>query len=107
MTSALRGGEPPETAFPDTSAVEARTRRIGRALFRRVQQYRPSPVEAAGDRAMALLAEDTRFRARLLRFIDALAGLDGDRTGTRVRRLLHEYLDADFRQVPLWLRALI
>ena len=58
-------------------------------------------------RAMALLADDPRFRARLLRFIDALAGLDGDRTGTRVRRLLHEYLDADFPHVPIWLRALI
>ena len=92
---------------PHPARIEARTQELGRALFARVQRYRPSFVEAAGDRAMHVLAGDTRFRARLLRFIDALAGLDGDRSGSRIRRLLHEYLDADFRHLPLWLRLLI
>ncbi|MGE0539977.1 MAG: proline dehydrogenase family protein [Dehalococcoidia bacterium] len=87
--------------------IETRTQQIGRALYRRVQRYYPSFVEAAGDRAMQVLADDTRFRARLLRFIDALAGLDGDRTGRRIRRLLHEYLDAEFSGLPVWLRLLI
>src|SRR5215208_2052848 len=100
-----RGAPRPTRVAPDT--VEARTQALGRALFRRVRAYRSSLVEAVGDRSMQLLAGDPRFRARLLRFIDALAGLDGDRTGVRVRRLLHEYLDADFRRVPLWLRLAI
>src|SRR5215203_2655872 len=89
------------------SSVEQRTQQIGRRLYRRVRRYRPSAVEAAGDRAMQVLSEDTRFRARLLRFIDALAGLDGDESGVRVRRLLHEYLDADFRRLPRWLKLLL
>ncbi|MCL6646560.1 MAG: ACT domain-containing protein [Dehalococcoidia bacterium] len=98
---------PADRSPSDEAIVEARTQRLGRELFRRAERYQPSPAEALGDRAMALLAEDPRFRARLLRFIDALAGLDGDRTGQRVRRLLHEYLDAEFPRVPPWLRALI
>ena len=95
------------TAAWSADVVEARTQQIGRGLFRRMERYRPSLAEAAGDRAMELLARDTRFRAHLLRFIDALAGLERDRSGVRVRRLLHEYLDADFPGLPIWLRALI
>jgi RHH-type proline utilization regulon transcriptional repressor/proline dehydrogenase/delta 1-pyrroline-5-carboxylate dehydrogenase len=94
----------------DPAAVEVRTQAIGRALFARVRRYRPTALEALGDRAMALLARDDRFRARLLRFIDALASLEDDRGGRHVRRLLHEYLgggDAEFPGLPAWLRALV
>jgi RHH-type proline utilization regulon transcriptional repressor/proline dehydrogenase/delta 1-pyrroline-5-carboxylate dehydrogenase len=105
--ASVAGPQAPDSTRTEPDAIEARTQYLGRALFRLTERYHPSPLEAVGDQAMALLADDPRFRARLLRFIDALAGLDGDRTGTRVRRLLHEYLDADFRHVPLWLRALI
>jgi len=57
--------------------------------------------------APLLLAGAPRFRAHLLRFIDALAGLDGDRTGVRIQRLLHEYLDTSFPHLPAWLQALV
>jgi RHH-type proline utilization regulon transcriptional repressor/proline dehydrogenase/delta 1-pyrroline-5-carboxylate dehydrogenase len=103
----ITGDAEEETRSLGAVDVEARTQQLGRTLFERTRRYRPSPVEAAGDRAMALLSDDPRFRARLLRFIDALAGLDGDRSGRRVRRLLQEYLDADFRRLPMWLRLLL
>lgn len=64
-------------------------------------------MEVAGDHAMLLLARSPRFRSHLLRFVDALAGLEGDRDGRHLRRLLHEYLDGRFPNLPPWLQALL
>ena len=91
----------------DFRAVEQRTQQIGRVLLGGMQRYRPSLAESAGDRAMLLLATDARFRAHLLRFVDALSGLSGDRRGERLRRLLQEYLAGDFPQLPPFPRALV
>jgi RHH-type proline utilization regulon transcriptional repressor/proline dehydrogenase/delta 1-pyrroline-5-carboxylate dehydrogenase len=84
-------------------SLEERTQAIGRVLAERVRHYRPTPVEAAGDQAMVLLASAPRFRSHLLRFVDALAGLDGDRSGRRTAQLMREYLDGDFLSLPSWL----
>ncbi len=88
-------------------ALEARTQEIGRALADRVRRYRPTPVEAAGDQAMVFLSSTPRFRSHLLRFVDALAGLDGDRSGRRTAQLLREYLGGDFPNLPSGLAPLL
>jgi RHH-type proline utilization regulon transcriptional repressor/proline dehydrogenase/delta 1-pyrroline-5-carboxylate dehydrogenase len=65
-----------------------------------VKRYRPGLFEVAGDQAMVFLSATPRFRSHLLRFVDALAGLDGDRTGRRTAQLLREYLGGDFPNLP-------
>jgi RHH-type proline utilization regulon transcriptional repressor/proline dehydrogenase/delta 1-pyrroline-5-carboxylate dehydrogenase len=90
----------------ETGSIEARTQAIGRELYARMARYRPAPAEKAGDAAMLLLAEAPRFRARLLRFVDALASLQGPASDRHVQDLLREYLAADFPQLPAAVRAL-
>src|SRR6478672_8815400 len=95
-----------EAASPH-DPIEARTQAIGRDLAARIRAYRPAPADAAGDKAMVLLAATPAFRSHLLRFIDALAGLDGDRSGRRTAGLLREYLAGDFPNLPATLAPLV
>ena len=69
-----------ETA--EASAIERRTREIGRALFAEVGRG-PSPLDRGwwDDRMMALTMGDPRVKVQLFRFIDALPALDRRRVG--------------------------
>jgi RHH-type proline utilization regulon transcriptional repressor/proline dehydrogenase/delta 1-pyrroline-5-carboxylate dehydrogenase len=49
---------------------------------------------------MVMLATRPHVRSRLLRFVDALAGLEADRSGAETARLLREYLSGDFSELP-------
>ena len=80
--------------------VEARTRELGESLHGQMQAHRPSVGERLQDRLMLLLMEDQTLRTRLLRFVDVLAALDGDRSGRRTAALFREYFGADFRHLP-------
>jgi RHH-type transcriptional regulator, proline utilization regulon repressor / proline dehydrogenase / delta 1-pyrroline-5-carboxylate dehydrogenase len=82
------------------SSAEELTQSLGRSIATRVDAYHPSIAELAGDRAMVLLATRPHLRSHLLRFIDALAGLGGDRRGSETARLLREYLGGDFAELP-------
>jgi RHH-type transcriptional regulator, proline utilization regulon repressor / proline dehydrogenase / delta 1-pyrroline-5-carboxylate dehydrogenase len=82
------------------TVVEELTQSLGRSLIAKVDAYRPSIGELAGDRAMVMLATRPHLRSHLLRFVDALAGLGGDWRGTETARLLREYLGGDFAELP-------
>src|SRR3954467_2245573 len=84
------------------SAIERRTREIGRALFAEVGRG-PSTRDRAwwDDRFMALTMGDPRVKVQLFRFIDALPSLTADES---VVRHLREYLEQAGAAVPWFLR---
>jgi hypothetical protein len=100
MASQGEGPSGSATTSRHEGPLESLTQRIGRELVARVNQYQSSPLEAAGDQAMVMLATRPHVRSRLLRFVDALAGLEADRSGAETARLLREYLSGDFSELP-------
>src|SRR5438445_13546641 len=95
-TTAIRG----ETA--GASAIELRTREIGRALFAEVGRG-PSPRDRAwwDDRLMDLTMGDPGVKVQLFRFIDALPSLTADES---VGRHLREHLEQAGAAVPRFMR---
>ena len=85
-----------------SSALERRTREIGRELFDRIGRG-PGVLERAwwDDRVTNLTLNDPAVRVQLFRFIDAMPAL---RTAEDVRRHLHEYLGEAGDRVPWWLK---
>jgi RHH-type transcriptional regulator, proline utilization regulon repressor / proline dehydrogenase / delta 1-pyrroline-5-carboxylate dehydrogenase len=88
-------------------AIEARTQAVGRQLLADAEDYRPGPAERIEDWLLTYAVADERFRARLLRFIDVLGSLDFPGSDAEVVRLLREYFDDDFPEVPRGLRWLL
>lgn len=87
------------------SALERRTREIGRELFERVGRG-PAPWDRAwwDDRLMELTLGDPQVKVQLFRFIDAMPAL---RTTEAVRGHLEEYLGEAWDHVPWWLRLAV
>ena len=84
---------------------EARTRGRGRALYDRVRSYRRSWVARIQDALMLTLMEDPEARARVLRLVDALAGLPRAHFISRAAGLVREYTGDGMGGLPLALRA--
>lgn len=87
------------------SALERRTREIGRELFDRIGRG-PAIWDRAwwDDRLMDLTLGDPQVKVQLFRFIDAMPAL---RTSEAVRRHLDEYLSEAWDHVPWWLRLAV
>ncbi len=96
---------PPTLAGPSASAVERRTREIGRALFDDVGRG-ASPLDRSwwDDRLMSLTMDDPEVKVQLFRFIDVLPVLD--RPEAIVDHLV-DYLAQAGARVPLWLRTAV
>ena len=85
--------------------VESRTRELGRTLYDRVRSYRRSWVERIQDALMLSLMGDPQARARVLRLVDALAGLPPVHYRSRAAGLVREYTADGMAGLPLALRA--
>jgi len=85
-----------------SSALERRTREIGRTLFARVGRG-PAPWQRGwwDDHLMDLTLGDPQVKTQLFRFVDAMPALE---TPGAVRRHLAEYLGEAGERVPWWLR---
>lgn len=89
------------------AVLEARTQELGRLLYATAQRYRPSPGERLRDWLMGQMARDYRLRTHLLRFVDVLAELHFDTTGSNVKRLFREYFSEPFSLSPWLLRRVL
>ena len=85
--------------------IESRTRELGRALHDRVRSYRRSWVERIQDALMLTLMEDPEARARVLRLVDALAGLPRAHFTSRAAALVREYTGGGMGGLPFALRT--
>jgi RHH-type proline utilization regulon transcriptional repressor/proline dehydrogenase/delta 1-pyrroline-5-carboxylate dehydrogenase len=91
----------------DPAAVEARTQQLGRELLVAAASYRPGAAERVEDWLLTHAVADTRFRSRLLRYMDVLAALDHDAGGHEAKRLAREYFGDSFPDLPFALRWLL
>ena len=87
--------------------VEARTQELGRALLDAAGEYRPGVAERIEDWLLTHAVADEAFRGRLLRYMDVLASLDYDTSGSEAKRLAREYFGDDFPDLPRPLRWLL
>lgn len=103
LASSSGGGGSPGAGAGALAATEARTREIGRELFRAIGRG-PSIWERAwwDNALMDLTLADPVVKVQLFRFVDTLAVL---RSAPSVRRHLREYLDEAGDRVPWWMRA--
>jgi len=95
------------TYMPHSDRVEARTRELGRALLDAAGDYRPGVAERIEDWLLTHAVADDAFRSRLLRYMDVLASLDYDSSGSEAKRLAREYFGDDFPDLPRPLQWLL
>ena len=93
--------------MPHSDRVEARTQELGRALLDAAGDYRPGVAERIEDWLLTHAVADEAFRSRLLRYMDVLASLDYDTSGSEAKRLAREYFGDDFPDLPRPLRWLL
>ncbi len=88
----------------DTSETEARTRRIGREVFTRIDRAGPTPLTKAwlDDRLMGVGTHDPALKVQLFRFVDTLPYL---KSTEEITRHLAEYLHEAESDLPRWVRA--
>ena len=105
MRSSSLTGRPP-AEIPSSTAIEARIREIGHALFAGVRRRRPLPFTQAwlDDLAMGWTMRDESLKVQLFRFVDALPGL---RTNAQINRHLSEYLGPVSQRLPFGTRHLV
>ena len=87
--------------------VEARTLELGRALLNAAGDYRPGVAERIEDWLLTHAVANEVFRGRLLRYMDVLASLDYDTSGSEAKRLAREYFGDEFPDLPRPLRWLM
>jgi RHH-type proline utilization regulon transcriptional repressor/proline dehydrogenase/delta 1-pyrroline-5-carboxylate dehydrogenase len=95
------------TPMPHSERVEARTQELGRALLSASGEYRPGVAERIEDWLLTHAVADEAFRSRLLRYMDVLASLDYDSSGSEAKRLAREYFGDEFPDLPRPLRWLL
>ena len=93
--------------MPHSERVEARTQELGRALLAAAGEYRPGVAERIEDWLLTHAVADETFRSRLLRYMDVLASLDYDSSGSEAKRLAREYFGDEFPDLPRPLRWLL
>ncbi|MAG94973.1 MAG: L-glutamate gamma-semialdehyde dehydrogenase [Planctomycetaceae bacterium] len=82
------------------TAVEARTRELGRSLWGQLERRTPSVFESRWweDRILSWAMDDEAIKVQMFRFVDVLPML---RTHESVARHLHEYFEEVRDQLPL------
>jgi len=88
-----------DLADSQLAAAEQRTGEIGRELFGRLNEKRPTPLQRRwwDDRVMRLAMKDESLKVQLFRFVDVLPML---RTSEDVVAHLHEYLAPIRNRLP-------
>ena len=89
-----------------TDRLETRTRDIGRELFARVMEHRPTMGSAAwwDDQLMRLTMGNEALKVQLFRFVDVLPALRAD---CEVTRHLREYFEQVQAQLPMPVRLVL
>ena len=93
-----------EFSQSDLEAIERRTQEFGRAIFERLAQRRPTPLERGwwDERIMGWAMADPAVKVEMFRFVDVLPMLESD---DAVIEHLHEYFEPVKDRLPLAARS--